>query len=206
MATDEIDSQLQKIASNTWGTHCYIWHNICSFFIDLENLLKVWRPPSDARTDAQVLVALLCYDSTISFPNLSKVVLNSVSEWTLLFRTYFENSSRESVPPTVLLRNQLASSTLFDSRSDVTAWDSSCPWRNTPWIVPALLRLFLELPRNSVSNFEVASRLVPFIIHVADDHTPEHRFSGVRLVEASLEAITDNIILQMQLDDLFFAV
>jgi len=167
--------------------------------------METWRPPSDARTDAQILAALLRHDPSTSIPNLAEVVLNSVSEWTLLFRTYFEDPSRASIPPTVLLRNQLTPLT-SSSSSCTAAWDEKCPWRSIPWIVPALLRLFLALPKNSIFKFEVASRLVPFIIHVADDYTREHRLSGVYLIEASLNAITDKVILQMQLDDLFFAV
>lgn len=200
MTVDEVDDLLGRLSTGS-----------CPREVAISNILATWRPLVDPRRDAKVLVTVLGAEggqtamATLrdQCSNLALIVLGALEHWTALLRPHFEDPQRQPSSTTTLVRRQLADGAPIGT---VALWDNEMTWRDHPGVIWALTGLLGALPAGGIVKFEHASKLVPFVVHLAEDCSPVHRASGVLLMQHFLQAVTERITLQMQLDELFFSV
>lgn len=172
-----------------------------------------WVPFKDPRQDAKILTKALGQKDIPEFiealSNLTELVLACLSEWTSLLRPYFEDSQRESLPPTILARRQIErrqpNFNTMDEDS-LAIWENDAIWKENHNVKRAIIRFLTLLPSASIIKFEDATKLIPFIIHMAEDSVPQHRHHGVIAIRNFIRVVQSKLILQMQLDDLFSKV
>lgn len=175
------------------------------------SILAAWKPLLDPRKDAGVLMAMFGVEEGEELgtmfrekhDNFALVVLGALEHWVALLRPHFEDPQRQTPSTTTLVRQQLADRPPIEA---IALWDNEMTWRDCPSVIRALTGLLGALPAAGIVKFEHASKLVPFVVHLAEDCSPVNRIHGVEVIKYFLQAVISRITLQMQLDELFFSV
>lgn len=200
MTVDEVDGLLAQFTTEG-GHRGDIFRSI----------LAAWKPLLYPRKDAEVLVAIFGAEEGQEpatmfrerHGNFAFIVLGALEHWTTLLRPHFEDPQIQTPSTTTFVRQQLADVPPIEA---VALWDNGMTWRDRPFVIRALTGLLGALPAKEISKFEHASKLVPFVVHLAEDCTPANRIRGVEVMKYFMHAVVSRITLQMQLDELFFSV
>ncbi|PJF18025.1 hypothetical protein PSACC_02166 [Paramicrosporidium saccamoebae] len=170
----------------------------------LRRILVLWKPGQNTEDDALILVKVLrSFQRTTDDVDYATIALGCLPQWTRLLRPYFEEAKMATVPPTVLVRQQL-NPTVDSERLGI--WDNSCSWRKDLRVPEAFLFCLTCLSDRAITNLEGASKLIPFLIHLAEDYVPDFRIIGANCIRQFLRVTVPKVTTQMQIDLLFHQI
>lgn len=172
----------------------------------LESIINGWQPRQDPHLDAVLLIKVLALhqEAVSNEHNLGDLLLSSLTHWTKLLREYFEDPKRASLPPSIMVKKQLDGD---DSKSEKLAiWDNEASWREDIRIKNIFSWCLSTLRDGVIVKFEDASKLIPFVLHIAEDYQPENRLLGVSLIRNYIRIVSDKILQQLNLEPLFYQI